>query len=85
MSSNSPSLKEEMDRIRGRVCGLIESWNLPEKQERAAISTFKALTYDTEKVIQNEIIPDAVDDAVRGQDSGDRVVAGLREAARTAR
>ena len=46
-----------MDRIRGRVCGLIESWNLPEKQERACISTFKALTYDTEKVIQDEIIP----------------------------
>jgi hypothetical protein len=67
MSSDSPSLKEEMDRIRGRVCGLIESWNLPEKQERAAIATFKALTYDTEKVIQNEIIPDALRDAQRAR------------------
>jgi hypothetical protein len=60
-AQSAPSLKEEMDRIRGRVCGLIESWNLPERQERAAISTFKALTYDTEKVIQNEIIPEALE------------------------
>ena len=60
--SQEPSLKGEMDRIRGRMCGLIESWGLPEKQERAAISTLKALTYDTERAIQNEIIPAAVED-----------------------
>lgn len=57
MSRETPSLQEEMNRIRGRVCGLIESWNLPERQERACIQTFKALTYDTERVIQEEIIP----------------------------
>lgn len=69
MSRDIPTLKEEMDRIRGRVCGLIESWNLSEKQERAAIATFKALTYDTEKVIQNEIIPQALEDFAHAVDS----------------
>lgn len=64
MAEEVPTLKEEMDRIRGRISGLIESWGLPERQERAAIATFKALTYDTQKVIQNEIIPDAVKDAL---------------------
>ena len=68
MSSDSPpSLKEEMDRIRGRVCGLIEAVGLPERQERALVATFKALTYDTEKVVQNEIIPDAIREAQRSR------------------
>jgi hypothetical protein len=66
MNSSNP-LKEEMDRIRGRVCGLIEAVGLPERQERALVATFKALTYDTEKVITNEIIPDAVEDALRAR------------------
>jgi hypothetical protein len=41
----------ELDRFRGRMCGLIESFNLPERQERAAISTLKALSYDGQKSI----------------------------------
>jgi hypothetical protein len=65
MSDEVPSLPEEMNRIRGRICGLIESWGLPERQERAAVATFKALTYDSEKVIRDEIIPAAVDEALR--------------------
>lgn len=43
---------EEFNRLRGKVAGLIESWGLFEKQERAAISTFKSLTYDSEKVLK---------------------------------
>lgn len=42
---------EEMNRLRGRLCGLIESWGLPEKQERGAINTFKSLSYDAQKNI----------------------------------
>lgn len=42
---------EEMNRLRGRLCGLIESWGLPEKQERGAINTLKSLSYDAQKTI----------------------------------
>jgi len=42
-------LHEEFNRMRGRLCGLIESWGLPERQERAAVSTLKSLSYDTER------------------------------------
>ena len=42
---------EEMNRLRGRLCGLIESWGLPEKQERGAIQTLKSLSYDAQKSI----------------------------------
>jgi hypothetical protein len=42
---------EEMNRLRGRLCGLIESWGLPDKQERGAITTLKSLSYDAQKVI----------------------------------
>ncbi len=43
---------EEFNRLRGRLCGLIESWGLPERQERAAIQTLKSLTYDSQKLIK---------------------------------
>lgn len=42
---------EEMNRLRGRLCGLIESWGLPEKQERGAINTLKSLSYDAQRTI----------------------------------
>lgn len=44
-------IREEFNRMRGRLCGLIESWGLPDKQERGAINTLKSLSYDSEKVI----------------------------------
>lgn len=50
--SDEEILTEGMNRLRGRLCGLIESWGLEDKQERAAISTLKALTYDLEKDIK---------------------------------
>lgn len=37
--------------MRGRLCGLIESFGLPDKQERGCINTLKSLSYDSEKVI----------------------------------
>lgn len=46
---------EEMNRLRGRLCGLIESWGLPEKQERGAINTLKSLSYDAQKTITDSL------------------------------
>jgi hypothetical protein len=43
---------DEYNRLRGRLCGLIESWGLPDKQERGMITTLKSLTYDSEAVIR---------------------------------
>lgn len=44
-------VSEEFNRLRGRLCGLIESWGLPERQERGAIQTLKHLSYDSQRVI----------------------------------
>ncbi len=52
MSSPENRVAEEYNRLRGRLCGLVESWGLDEKQERGMISTLKSLTYDSEKVIK---------------------------------
>lgn len=52
------TVHNEFNRLRGRLAGLIESWGLPERQERGAIQTLKQLTYDSEslfvKVVNNE-------------------------------
>ena len=42
----------EFNRLRGKIAGLIESWGLKSTQERGAISTFKSLSYDSEKAIK---------------------------------
>lgn len=39
---------DEMNRLRGRILGLIESWGLEERQENGAKSTFKSLSYDAQ-------------------------------------
>lgn len=44
---------KEFNTLRGRILGLIESWGLPEKQERGCKATFKSLTYDAEKAIKD--------------------------------
>lgn len=46
------AVAQEFNTLRGRILGLIESWGLPERQERGAKSTFKSLTYDAERVIK---------------------------------
>lgn len=45
------ALNAAFDRLRGRLCGLIESWGLESKQERGAISTLKSLSYDSQREI----------------------------------
>lgn len=46
-----------MNRLRGRLCGLIESWGLPQQQEEGMKSTLKYLTYDSEEKIKRAISP----------------------------
>lgn len=55
MSEVEGVVTEEMNRLRGRLCGLIESWGLPEKQERGAINTLKSLSYDAQKTITEAV------------------------------
>lgn len=38
----------ELNSLRGRVLGLIESWGLPPTQEAGCKSVFKVLTYDSQ-------------------------------------
>lgn len=52
MPDEATLVAEEFNRLRGRLCGLIESWGQPERQERGMIQTLKSLTYDSEKVIK---------------------------------
>ena len=48
-------IHREADRLRGKMAGFIESMGLKESQERAAITTFKSLTYDFEKSIIDKL------------------------------
>lgn len=45
------------NRFRGRMCGLIESFGLPERQEKAALQTLKSLSYDEEKELRKLVNP----------------------------
>lgn len=56
MSRTSRELtSEEFNRLRGRLCGLVESWGLEERRERGMISTIKTLTYDSEARIKESL------------------------------
>lgn len=46
-------ISRTQNRLRGRLCGLIESWGVPEARERAMISTLKATSYDAEKSLKD--------------------------------
>lgn len=50
MSSNEleKEIHKGMDRLRGRLAGLIEACGLPERQERSLVATLKSITYDHE-------------------------------------
>lgn len=52
LTAEEQAVADEYNRLRGRLCGLIESWGLSEKRERAMISTLKSLTYDSEAVVK---------------------------------
>ena len=45
------AIHTECNRLRGRLCGLIESWGLEEGREEACKQTLKTLTYDSEKLL----------------------------------
>lgn len=57
MEDKSPEevVVDSMNRLRGRCCGLVESWGLDEKRERAMIQTLKSLSYDTQREIMEVI------------------------------
>lgn len=55
--SSHDDIDQEFNTMRGRILGLIESWGLPDKQERGCKSTFKSLTYDAQAAIK-DMIPD---------------------------
>lgn len=52
LSDEEQAVADEYNRLRGRLCGLVESWGLSDKRERAMISTLKSLTYDSEAVVK---------------------------------
>ena len=52
MADLDDAIRDEFNRMRGRLCGFIEACGLPERQERGAIATLKSLSYDAE----NEIV-----------------------------
>jgi hypothetical protein len=51
----------EMNRLRGRLAGLVESWGLDERRERAMIATLKSLSYDSERVLKELLTAPAPD------------------------
>lgn len=53
LTAEQQAVAAEYNRLRGRLCGLIESWGLPDKRERAMISTLKSLTYDSEATVKD--------------------------------
>lgn len=52
LTASEQAVAVEYNRLRGRLCGLIESWGLADKRERAMISTLKSITYDSEATVK---------------------------------
>lgn len=53
MKSPEAQVTEEYNRLRGQLCGLIESWGVSETQERGMIGTLKTITYFSEAKIKS--------------------------------
>lgn len=53
LTASQQAVADEYNRLRGRLLGLIESWGLDEKREKAMKSTLKSLTYDSEAVVKD--------------------------------
>jgi len=49
------TFEKGMNNLRGRILGLIESWDLEERRERAIKATFKSLTYDLQAQVNDDI------------------------------
>jgi len=52
MADAEAQIAKEYNQLRGRLCGLVESWGLDEKQERGMIATLKTLTYSSEEAVK---------------------------------
>jgi hypothetical protein len=49
------SFAKDFDKLRGMTLGMLESFNLDPKHERAVVSTFKSFTYDRQKQLLESI------------------------------
>ncbi len=56
MTDAEKLLATHMNRVRGQLAGMIESFGLPEKQEKGAISTLKTLTYAMQDDLKHEVL-----------------------------
>ena len=54
-STFEEAVRKEMNRFRGKMAGFIESYGLPEKQERGMVSMMKNLSYECEKAIKESL------------------------------
>lgn len=48
-------VRDDMNRLRGRLFGAIESWGLPTKQENAAKGLVRHLTYDSQASLESTL------------------------------
>lgn len=46
------TLREDMDRLRGRLFQTVESWGRPEKQETAMKGVIRQVTYDSQRELE---------------------------------
>lgn len=46
------AMREELNRLRGRLFGLVESWGLPERQENACKQLVRSITYDSQAKLE---------------------------------
>jgi hypothetical protein len=49
------AVRQEMNRLRGKLAGFIEACSLPERQERGIVTTMKSLSYDAEAAILKKL------------------------------
>ena len=54
-------VKKTQNRLRGRMIGLVESWGMDEKRERAMIQTIKGTSYDNEEELKRTLYTMSLD------------------------
>ena len=56
-------ITKTQNRLRGRLCGLVESWGMDARRESAMIQTIKATTYDNERDLKDALYKVVLEDA----------------------
>jgi hypothetical protein len=57
LSPTDLAIAREFNRFRGKLAGHIESYSLPERQERGIISMMKNLSYEAEAKVKAVVSP----------------------------